>query len=84
MNDSVDNDTDKEHDKNLSLKERLYSTIFGHDTPEGRLFDIALIYIILISVLAVTILTPVTRMGLSVSRHPLVSVVGATILPPGT
>jgi voltage-gated potassium channel len=53
MNNSVDNETDKEHDINIALKERLYSTIFGHNTPEGRLFDIALIYIILISVLAV-------------------------------
>ncbi len=40
-------------DKYAPLKERLYSTIFGHDTPEGKLFDMVLIYTILISVVVV-------------------------------
>jgi voltage-gated potassium channel len=49
----VDNKFDSKQNKREVLKERLFSTIFGHDTREGKLFDIALIYIILISVLAV-------------------------------
>ncbi len=42
-------------DKYSLLKERLYSTIFGHDTPEGKLFDMVLIYTILISVVVVVL-----------------------------
>jgi voltage-gated potassium channel len=57
MSDSIDkkadNKTADHQEKNQPLKDRLYSTIFGHQTPEGRLFDIVLIYVILISVLAV-------------------------------
>lgn len=49
----ADNQSDVEQDNGQVLKQRLFSTIFGHDTREGKLFDIALIYIILISVLAV-------------------------------
>lgn len=40
-------------DEHSLLKERLYSTIFGHDTREGKLFDMVLIYTILISVVVV-------------------------------
>ena len=36
-------------------KQRLYSVIFGHDTPAGRAFDVALIVTILASVAAVMI-----------------------------
>jgi voltage-gated potassium channel len=49
----ADNKPDDEQDKSQALKERFFSTIFGHDTAEGKLFDIVLIYTILISVLAV-------------------------------
>ncbi len=42
-------------DDNNALKEKLYKTIFGHDTPEGKLFDIVLIYMILFSVLIVVL-----------------------------
>ncbi|MGH1439554.1 MAG: ion transporter [Cellvibrionaceae bacterium] len=45
MNDAVDEQT--------SLKARLYSIIFGHNTPAGKLFDLVLIYTILFSVLIV-------------------------------
>ncbi len=40
---------------NNALKEELYKIIFGHDTPEGKLFDIVLIYMILFSVLIVVL-----------------------------
>jgi voltage-gated potassium channel len=40
-------------DKPITLKEKLYAIIFGHTTPAGKLFDIVLIYTILISVLVV-------------------------------
>lgn len=33
----------------LTIKERLYRIIFGSDTPAGRRFDVALLYLILIS-----------------------------------
>jgi voltage-gated potassium channel len=49
----ADNKSDDQQDESQALKERLFSTIFGHDTAEGKLFDIVLIYTILISVLAV-------------------------------
>jgi len=45
MNDSVDEQS--------TLKARLYSIIFGHNTPAGKLFDLVLIYTILFSVLVV-------------------------------
>lgn len=45
MNTPVDQATD--------LKTRLYNIIFGHNTPEGKLFDLVLIYTILFSVLIV-------------------------------
>jgi voltage-gated potassium channel len=45
--------------KKLTFKEKLYTIIFGHSTPEGRLFDIVLIYTILISVLVVILDTVV-------------------------
>lgn len=35
-----------------TLREKLYRIIFGTDTPAGKLFDVALIYTILISVFA--------------------------------
>ena len=37
----------------LSLREKIYQVIFGTDTPVGQYFDIALIYLILLSVLAI-------------------------------
>ena len=37
----------------LSLREKTYRIIFGTDTPAGQYFDIALIYMILLSVLAI-------------------------------
>lgn len=37
---------------NNELKRKLYEIIFGTDTPAGKLFDVVLIYIILLSVLA--------------------------------
>ncbi|MFN2431948.1 MAG: ion transporter, partial [Gemmatimonadota bacterium] len=37
------------------LRRRLHGIIFGHDTPAGRAFDVALIGAILLSVLAVTL-----------------------------
>lgn len=41
------------NDNNGGIKQRLYTIIFGHDTPAGRLFDLVLIYSIVISVLVV-------------------------------
>ncbi len=38
-------------------KERIYTIIFGTDTPEGRRFDVALLWIILASVLVVILET---------------------------
>ena len=38
-----------------SLREKTYRVIFGTDTPAGQRFDIALIYLILVSVLAVVL-----------------------------
>ena len=38
-----------------SLREKTYKVIFGTDTPAGQRFDIALIYLILVSVLAVVL-----------------------------
>jgi len=40
---------------NPSFREKTYSVIFGTDTPAGQHFDIALIYLILFSVLAVVL-----------------------------
>lgn len=37
------------------LKKRLYTIIFGHNTPAGKLFDLVLIYTILFSVLIVVL-----------------------------
>ncbi len=37
----------------VSLRDKIYRVIFGTDTPAGQRFDIALIYLILISVAAV-------------------------------
>lgn len=37
----------------VTHREKIYRVIFGTDTPAGQRFDIALIYIILLSVLAV-------------------------------
>jgi len=37
----------------LSLREKIYQVIFGTETPAGQYFDIALIYLILLSVLAI-------------------------------
>ena len=39
--------------KSALLKNRLYTIIFGTDTPAGKLFDLILIYTILLSVMAV-------------------------------
>ena len=36
-----------------SLRDKIYRVIFGTDTPAGQHFDIALIYLILLSVLAI-------------------------------
>ena len=38
-----------------SLREKTYRVIFGTDTPAGQRFDIALIYLILVSVLAIVL-----------------------------
>ena len=40
---------------NNMLKNRLYTIIFGHDTPAGKLFDLILIYTILFSVIVVVL-----------------------------
>jgi voltage-gated potassium channel len=40
-------------DSDSSLKQRIYTIIFGTDTPAGELFDMVLIYAILLSVLIV-------------------------------
>lgn len=45
--------TDIDNNDNESLKQKLYTIIFGHDTPAGRLFDLVLIYTILFSVVVV-------------------------------
>ena len=37
----------------VSLRQKIYQIIFGTDTPAGQYFDIALIYLILLSVLAI-------------------------------
>ena len=39
----------------LSLRDRIYQVIFGTDTVAGQRFDIVLIYLILVSVLAVVL-----------------------------
>jgi len=39
----------------VSLREKIYRVIFGTDTPAGQKFDIALIYVILLSVLAIVL-----------------------------
>ena len=38
-----------------SFREKTYRVIFGTDTPAGQRFDIALIYLILVSVLAIVL-----------------------------
>lgn len=40
---------------NNALKQRLYSIIFGHDTPAGKFFDLILIYSIIASVFIVVL-----------------------------
>ncbi|MFT6390385.1 MAG: voltage-gated potassium channel [Cellvibrionaceae bacterium] len=40
-------------DQAIDVKTRLYTIIFGHNTPAGKLFDLVLIYTILFSVLIV-------------------------------
>lgn len=42
-------------DQIIPIKERLYSIIFGHNTPAGKLFDLVLIYTILFSVFIVVL-----------------------------
>ncbi len=37
----------------MTLRERTYSVIFGHDTPAGKAFDVALIITIVLSVIVV-------------------------------
>jgi len=44
--------TDSENEQ-TTLKTQLYTIIFGHNTPSGKLFDLVLIYTILFSVLIV-------------------------------
>jgi len=39
--------------KKLSLKEKLYEIIFGHHTVEGKMFDVILLWAILLSVIVV-------------------------------
>ena len=39
----------------MSLRERAYVIIFGHDTPAGKNFDVALLWAILLSVVVVTL-----------------------------
>ena len=53
--------TDNGHDH--AIKHKLYTIIFGHDTPAGKRFDLILIYTIIISVLVVILdsLTTATR-----------------------
>ena len=46
------NSTKKERDYS-PLRERLYEIIFEADTPEGKLFDVALLWFILASVVVV-------------------------------
>ncbi len=46
--------TEEKSDGN-SLKQTLYTIIFGHDTPAGKLFDLVLIYTILFSVVVVVL-----------------------------
>ncbi|NBJ16409.1 MAG: ion transporter [Dehalobacter sp. 4CP] len=42
-----------ENNKNLSLKDRLFTIVFENDTWAGRSFDIALLWLILLSILVV-------------------------------
>ena len=37
----------------MTRRERIHEIIFGHDTPAGKTFDIALIVVIILSVLTV-------------------------------
>jgi voltage-gated potassium channel len=39
----------------MTLKEKAYKIIFEHDTPKGKQFDVALLWVILISILVVII-----------------------------
>ncbi len=54
---SNDHSTNEPSDKELegSLKHRIYTIIFGTNTPEGKLFDLVLIYTILFSVVVVVL-----------------------------
>ena len=49
--------------KNAELKQRLYTIIFGTETRAGKLFDLALIVVILASVLALMAESVVTVSG---------------------
>jgi voltage-gated potassium channel len=51
----------------LTLRERLHTVIFGTDTPMGKLFDVVLIYAILISV-AVVMLDSIADIHLQYRR----------------
>jgi voltage-gated potassium channel len=42
-------------DKENTIKKQIYTVIFGHNTPAGKLFDLVLIYTILFSVLVVVL-----------------------------
>jgi voltage-gated potassium channel len=55
-------------DSASSLKQRIYTIIFGTDTPAGELFDMVLIYAILFSVLIV-ILDSVSSLSVSYGEY---------------
>ena len=42
-------------DNDIPLKQHFYNVIFGHHTPAGKLFDVVLIYTILLSVFVVVL-----------------------------
>ena len=44
--------------ENSSFKEKLYSIVFGTDTPAGKRFDLILIYTILFSV-SIVLMEPI-------------------------
>lgn len=48
-------------DNNNTLKHRIYTIIFGTDTPAGKLFDIVLIYAIIASVIVVIVDSATSR-----------------------
>ncbi len=39
----------------VNIRKRIFVTIFGTDTPAGKAFDVALLYLIIISVLVVVL-----------------------------